>query len=358
LRGIVLTDPAFADRGKQHALVIAGRHGNEESGRMIAMALADWLVGRAGRAILGRQVVAILPDVNPDACLRDAYRHPSGPDVGGDLDEPEPLAESRFIDGVAQRLQPELLIDLHAMGHVGCTYDMTLYPEPRPYTEDDNLFHHVAAAMCAAGEGAGIPHLSHPMAWWDRIDTGVCARYYRQMKSLAMLTETAESNGPVHAQGLRIRSGLARIRAALRFGMRRHPKLPVAGYPNMLAIGGYHLGILAVGRDAAERRASRMAIWRNADHFAKIAPRDLPEEDRIKRIRIDYRGEPIALPIGVQVQVRHHAPPTRVRLGGTVVDRSDSHGFTHWRNGRTAFVAVVIPALRKGVHDVELEFGR
>lgn len=353
LCGAILTDPDRPAADKQHALIVAGRHGNEETGRMTALALIDWLLSPGGRATLRHQVVAVLPNVNPDACARDGYRHPSGPDVGGDLDTDEPLAESQFLDRIAQRLQPDLLIDLHAMGHVGCTYDMTLFPEPRPYTEDDNLFHQVATTMCEAGERAGLPHLSHPMRWWDAVDTGICARYYGQMKTLAMLTESAESNTVNHPLALRRRSALAKVKAALALGQRRHPKLLHAGYPTALVIGSYHLGLVALGRTASIRRRGRVALWQQRDHVVHVGSDGMPMADRHKCYRIEYRGPPLAHPLGLQVLVRHGQGPRQVTLAGKLLPPT---AISTWRYQGMTCVVVALPTLTTGTLRCEMHF--
>ncbi|KKL96851.1 hypothetical protein LCGC14_1840320, partial [marine sediment metagenome] len=41
---LTLTDPAAPAEDKQHVLIVASQHGSEESGRALALALADFAV--------------------------------------------------------------------------------------------------------------------------------------------------------------------------------------------------------------------------------------------------------------------------------------------------------------------------
>lgn len=350
LLAAVLTDPGTPAADKHHALIVAGRHGNEESGRGIALALLEWLLDD-GRELLAEFVITVLPNANPDACACDGYRHPTGPDVGGDLDQADPLPESRFIEALAEAHPPDLVMDLHACGHVGCSHDMALTPETRPYTEDATTFLLTCEAMCGAAQRrTGIPQLHHPMRWWDANDHGICARYYRRYKALAILTETAESNATAHPWPLRIASGLAKIQRGLEQARDRHPRLPQAGYATDLVLGGFHLGLVAIGCDAAARRTSRIAIWRRADDLTTLGADALPEDDLRKRIAIVNDGPAIAAPIGLQLQLRHAHAPRRLLVDGALTPPVAT-----WRDGPSTLVVAPLPQLRSGRTVVEFD---
>ena len=70
---VTITDPDVSDVDKQHALIVGGQHGNEESGRMVALATIDWLVTKAAAATRRKQVIAIMPNVSPDSCDVDEH---------------------------------------------------------------------------------------------------------------------------------------------------------------------------------------------------------------------------------------------------------------------------------------------
>lgn len=346
----VCADPAVDGDHLLNAVVVAGRHGNEESGRGIALACLDWALG-PGRAVLKTHRLAILADANPDAAEANVYHHPCGIDVVADLDEAEPIPESRFIADLLDAVPPDVLVDLHACGHVGCTHDLVLWPEQRAYTEDANTVHAVAAELCTAAQAAsGIPQLHHPMRWWSESDTGLCLRAYRGWKALALLIETAESDGPAHPWDLRIASGLAKIQRLLALGAERHPRLADTGYATDLVIGSYHLGLVAAGAGAAQRRASRVALWRQASNL-RIGYAAMPQADAVKQVVVEHSGTTIAMPCGVQVQVRHRDGPRRVTVDGIEVRPT-----AVWRQGGSTFVTVVLSGLEPGQHRIDLVF--
>jgi len=358
---VTVTDPGASDDRKQHVLIVAGQHGNEEGGRLLALAALDHLVSPAGRETRRRQKVAVFPCVNPDGAEADTHLTPAGTapnlDHGpGGAKTPEGIA----IEKVAWALGPELFIDMHSRGYAGASFDMVLYPAARVYTEDDNLLHAIAAEMTRAGEKAGIPQITHPLTWpgWsgpgpDEPSTTLFA--YRHFKSLVFLTETCEDNAVAYPAGDRVRSGLAKIRALLAYGNRRHPKLRYAGYPCYLVAGMFLSGIVAVGKTAAARRASRLAAWKNRDGFTKLE-RSAPEQPRHKRLTLEYGGEPLPDGIGVQTFARGRLKVKSVTLNGRRLSRSETDGYYAWYDGCSTFVVVATASLAAGKHEIEVRY--
>ena len=357
--GVTVADPAARPTGRQHVLVTAGQHGNEESGRLVALALLDWLVSPAAAETRGHQRIVVLPNVNPDGAEADSHGTPSG--VSPNLDHGPGGArspEGRAVELAAERLQPELYVDLHARGHSGCSYDMVLYPWTRNYTEDDNLCHAVAADAAAAGERAGVPHVTHPLTWWspDVDEPSTTLYMYRRFKSLVMLTENAESNEFSYPATVRAASGLARLKALLAWGNRRHPKLPYAGYPNLLVAGMFSCGVLAVGRDAAARRRSRVAAWREVAAFERVARRN-PEPPLAKTLEIKYTGRPLRA-IGFVLAAAGRLAPAAATWNGRALRRSETDGWFSWRDGRVTYAAIAVRNLPPGEHEATVQFRR
>ena len=52
---VTLSDLRYDDVDKQHVLVAAGQHGNEESARLVALKLLDYLLSPDGQPLLRRQ---------------------------------------------------------------------------------------------------------------------------------------------------------------------------------------------------------------------------------------------------------------------------------------------------------------
>jgi predicted deacylase len=358
---VTVTAPDVPDADKQHALLVAGEHGNEESSRMLALATLDWLVSRAGAPTRAKQKVVVLPCVNPDATDADSHLTPGGADpnldhgLGG-----AKTPEGRAVEAVAEELMPELLVNLHARGYTGCSYDMVLYPPVKDYTEDDNVHHAIAMEMAQAAERAGIPQVVHPLSWpgWGGSDPNYpgTSRYaYREFKSVSFLTETCEDNSVAYPAAERVRSGLAKIQVVLAHGNRRHPKLYYGGYPCQMVVGMFLAGIVAVGTTAAQRRASRVAAWRNRHEFRSL-DRYNPEKLKAKRLLLDYVGRPLPEGIGIQTFAKGRLAVKSVRIDGRRLKASQTDGHYTWHDGCATYVVAVIRDLRPGKYELSIRY--
>jgi hypothetical protein len=358
---VTLTDPAAREADKQHAMIVAGQHGNEESGRIIALALVDWLVG-AGRKTLRRQKIVVMPCVNPDGAMMDTYGTPAGVLPNHDHGpEGATIPEGIAVEAVARKLEPELFVDLHARGFAGYSHDMVLYPAPRPYTEDHNIFHAMAVEAAAAGERAGLPNVVHPLSWpgWIGSDdinapSTMCFAY-RNFRAIPFITETSEHNEVSPPLRLRASAGVARLAALLAWGERRHPCLFYAGYPCSLAAGMFHAGVASVGRTAAARRASRLGIWRNIDAWKKLSV-EMPERPAATRVLIEYAGEPLPHGAGIQIRVVGRRRIRRVAFDGRTLRPSETSGYIRWQDRCSTFVVVARPRFEPGAHEMVVEF--
>jgi hypothetical protein len=354
---VTVTDPDARPAEQQHVLITGGQHGNEESGRLVALTLLDWLVTPAAAAIRRQQRIVVLPNVNPDGAEADSHGTPAG--VEPNLDHGPDGAqtpEGRAVEELAERLQPELYVDLHARGQTGCSYDMVLYPWTRKYTEDDNLCHAIAAEMAAAGEQAGVPHMTHPLTWWtpETDEPSTTLYHYRRFKSLVMLTESAESNAVSYPKPLCAGSGLAKLQALLAWGNRRHPKLPWAGYPNLLVCGMFPCGVLAVGPDAAARRRSRVAAWREVGAFSRVALH-IPEEPLRKTLQVTYTGRPLPA-VGFVLCAAGRLVPVHATWNGRALPHAETDGYFFWHDGLVTYAAIAVPNLDPGEHEAAVQF--
>jgi len=358
-----ITDPRVKAKEKEHVLVVGGQHGNEESGRMVALKLIDWLVTKAGRETVQKQLVVVMPNVNPDGADYDIHGNVDGvhPNLDHNVASGPKTPEGRSVEAVARELRPEVFVDLHACGGTGCGVDMTLYPWTRVYTEDGRILHMIAEEMCAAGEKAGIPQTTFPMTWpgWgspepDREDPSSTLWHYLNFKSIVILTENTEHNEHSYPAALRAKTGLAKLKMLLAWGNRRHPKLPVAGYPCMLACSMFDRGVVAIGANAAERRESRLGIWRNAGAFRRIGLASPQEADR-KLLRIEYVGERLKTGAGFQTCAAGKLRAVSVKFDGRKLTNSLTRGYHQWTAGPATFVMAAVPDLKPGEHTVEIE---
>ena len=361
ISAITITDPTVRDELKQNALIVAGQHGDEESGRMVALGLADWLVSKAGAETRRKQKIVIIPNVNPDGADADTHLTPGGVRPNADHGPGGATSpEGKAVEIVAHELQPELFVDLHARGGAGCSYDMVLFPKPREYEEDGTLLHNIAAEMVRAGERTGIPHITHPLTWsgWggekgDEPSTTVFA--YRNFKSMVFLTENCESNPHAYPAAQRLRSGLARMKVLLAHGNGRDPHFYYEGYPVNL-IGMHSGGFVAWGRTAAERRRSRVAIWTHLDAIEMGVRAVNPEEARSKALRFAYRGPALTTGAGAQFRTGGRMAVASVSLDGRPLRRSETDGYYTWQDVCSTYVVAAMPVMEPGEHEIWIRF--
>lgn len=355
---VTLTDPSVRDELKQHVLIVAGQHGNEESGRLIALELMDRLLGEAHRDILRQQKIVVMPNVNPDGAEDDSHETPGG--VRPNMDHGPNGAttpEGRAVERIAKELTPDVFVDMHARGHAGCSYDMVLYPQTKSYTEDDNLFHQIAFEMAAAGERAGLPHITHPLSWWIAPpgDVGATTAWtYRDFKSIVMLTESTEDNGHGYPQALTAEVGVARVMALLACGQRRHPKLYYPGYPNAHVLGMFSTAVVAAGETAAERRRSRIGIWRQRQAFTSIGAK-LPELCDRKTVVVEYAGMALEHGLGLMHRVAGHRDVAEVRCCGRPLQPSETDGYYTYRDEVSTYVVAAFRNLEAGIKEVQID---
>jgi len=316
-------------------------------------------VTKAAATTRRKQKIAIMPLVNPDGADDDTYGNSRGvlPNrdhaIGG-----AKAPEGKAVEVVAEALQPELYIDLHACGGTGCHVDMVLYPEPKHFTQDDYFLHKIADEMVSAGEAAGIPQKTFPLAWWGASDMNgdsTTCYHYRRFKSLVLLTENTEHNLYSYAVRDRARAGLAKLQAALAWGNRRHPKLQYPGYPNQPSAGLFDRGLVAIGKTMAARRRSRIGIWRNVRKITKL-DYDLPIAPLAKTIRLEYAGERLRTGAGVQIAVRGKRKVVSARLNSRRLRKSATSGHTSWHAGAGTYTVIAIADLKPGEYLIEVEY--
>ncbi|MEX0746267.1 MAG: M14 family zinc carboxypeptidase [Phycisphaeraceae bacterium] len=353
-----LTDPTVDDAAKQCVLILAGQHGNEESARRVALSLIDALLDQRHRETLRRQRIVVVPNVNPDGTDNNTYATPDGvrPNMDHGPDGPT-IPEARAVQQIAHALMPDVFVDVHARGHAGCSYDMVLYPQTKSYTEDDNLFHAIAADMAVAGEAAGLPHITHPLTWWtpppeNTSSTTVFA--YEQFKSIVMLTESTEHDEVHYPRELTAAVGVARLEALLAWGNGHHPKLPYAGYPNQLVLGMFSRGVIATGATAAARRSSRVNIWRQRAHFHRIKA-DLPEQAMRKTVVTEYDGPPLEQGCGFMIRAAGLHDVASVQWSGRSLPRHETDGYIVYHDALSTYVIAAAPVLTPGTHSIEIE---
>jgi hypothetical protein len=362
LYSVTVTDPRVPPQDKQHVLVLAGQHGEEESGRMTALSLLEWLTHDQATAVRRSQKIVVMPNVNPDGAEADTSATAAGVNLNKDHAPSGPTSpEAKAVAQVAEELQPDAVADLHCRGFAGHSFDMVLYPWTRPYTEDGRCLARLAEEMAAAGEAAGLPHVVHPLTWpgwWENIpadqEPHTLSFMYRRFKSLCVLTETSESNQHCAPAALRQAVGLARLRALLDWGQRKHPGSYYPGYPLELVTNLTVLGITATGATAQQRRRSRVEIWRNAPAFRSLTT-DRPEAADRKRLRCCYQGPQFTAGAGLQFRTAGRWTVAGAQLNGRELAPSEVDGFLSWQDPCSTFVRANLPCLTAGDYELNVQ---
>ncbi len=298
-----ITDPEVADRNKQVALITALHGGPERTGPTTAMRVAEWLLSDEpeARKTRERQIVLLMPINNPYAFFEtDRFGNSTGidPYTGGGPQNwdfktmtykagdsvPEVQA---FLD-VVDKFQPEVHVDLHGTGlqeyRVDQLGDRTRYQGQTMFEVTGSAYSNyalrpwdwrVTEAMIAAGEQAGYPS--------DRYEADAQRAYWGPaMQPLYQFTWRGRPNfytaqyayARYHTMVSALEvgweaSGLARVQGMLNIGNSKWLSENRIGYPvdRVRSFIGHY--VTAWGRNAAERRRSRIELWGRQPEFTQ-----------------------------------------------------------------------------------------
>ena len=357
----VVTDPSSPGDDKQHALIVAGQHGGEESGRLGAIALARWLASDARDAAetRRRQLVTVIPCLNPDGALLDQRGNANGVNLNRQFD---PEAESREVEAghlmaLAEEFKPDTLADMHGLTSGGHD-DLILIGGHKHYTEDVRLHHELAREMVAGAEAEGFPMCAHPVDWsgWELNKPDCLVGYaYWRFHCISFLTEGDE--GTLDAERMAA-AGLARMKPLVCAGNRRHPWFGYGGYPNGILGGVVRLSVRAAGTTAAERRANRSEVWPEIRRLPKLGrKRGTGPKEEIELELTDGKaletGFAFArrLPAGSKVKAAAFD-------GCGLSEREAVPGYTTWSDGCSVFVQLSVERLDPGEHLGEIVLAR
>ena len=303
LHQLIITDSSVDDREKQVCILTALHGGPERTGTTTALHAIEWLLSNDPEAVetRKRQVVVFIPVINPEAFFdSDRFRNSKGidPYTGGGPDHwdlenlayrsgDKAPAVKAFLEQV-DRFRPEVILDLHGTGlqeyrpdQLG---DRTRYQGQTMFEVTGSAYSNyalrpwdwrVTEAMIAAGEAAGFPS--------DRYEADAQRAYWGpSLQPITRLTWRGRPNfytaqmayARYHTMlaALEIgweKSGLARIKGLLRIGNQAWPGENRVGYPvdRVRSYTGHF--VTAWGRNAAERRESRVELWRRQPEFTQ-----------------------------------------------------------------------------------------
>ena len=305
IKVVFVTDPDIPECEKQVAFVICGRHGQELGTRVIGPTVLDWLASDAGAETRRRQVVAVVPVANPDGCVREEFWAPND---GLSRTEEETIGE------LADRYHPDAVIDVHSWGGV-LDGEAMVAANTTGFGEDVAIYESMAAKMVESGAAKGYPFALHRMGRRGGYNNFYCGMCYERFHSLVFGLEVNHVALKPHQTA---ESGMAVIGAFLEAGNVTAAWEREPGYPNGVLLGEFWTSIRPMGRNAAERRESRCAIWRNRQGFT-VPKRECVPPSTIA-VKTEYSGEEACPPFALVSRIRRIPEVKSVRLNGREIE--------------------------------------
>lgn len=350
IKAVYITDKSVSLAEKEVAVVMGLRHGDEVGVVSAVSSLLDWLVSEGGAETRRRQLVIVIPVVNPDGFIKQEFGAPRDR-ISDD--------ERKIILPLILECQADLLLDIHSLDRGDLEAVITGHTT---HLGEDDLIHGLAACRMMEGAAvAGYPYVTHALgvqslAPWlstprpSNYDTPsynnwVCAPAYEQLHSLVMGMEVNDFYLNDDECG---KSGLAAIIPLLELGNTRSSWEFASGYPNRIIRGNMLISLRAAGQSAAVRRESRMEIWQKRD-FLTDPIRMLPSQNRIKA-KVEYSGEPLSSAFSICCRIRGNPAINGVSLNGIKTDYYSS------TDNCSTFVFVDVPPAVAGTYEVSIDF--
>jgi len=171
-----------------------------------------------------------------------------------------------------------------------------------------------------------------------------CGPAYMKWHSLVFGMET--NHGAILNAGDLAKSGMVPCASLLKMGSGRFPWEKDPGYPVNILHGDFRVSIRPVGNTAAERRASRIRIWGERNHF------DYPQRERIDSdstiARVRYFGDDLPMEFALCLRMRQKHIQS-VSIGGKETD------FETFRDRCSTFVYIPIRMKMAGVLEVAIK---
>ena len=334
IKAVYVTDKSVPASEKQVAIVVCGRHGNELGQRVVGNALLEWLSSAEGAETRRRQLVIVVPVANPDGCVRNEFLAPH---------DGLSRVEQNTIAALAQRHQPDAVIDVHSLKHTDV--EAILTANTSDAGEDIFVHRMLAKNMAESAARQGYPFLIESVdlaGGYNNFFSGMC---YERFHSIAFGMEVNHGSlGPREAA----ESGVAAIKALLDAGNIRHPWELYTGYPNSILAGDFFSSVRAVGRNPAERRASRSELWQHRKSFAPL--KRVVLDDGTINVVAAYSGEPLSCGFSMTCRTRGFPESAKARLNGEPVDVSCTY-----RDNCSTYVCVDINRLEQGEYELSVE---
>jgi hypothetical protein len=389
---IFVTNRDIADELKQIAVITAARHGQEFGARVLAPEILRFLTSDEAKKIRDTQIVIVVPVVNPEGFVANKFCSSRT-----SLTKTERL----ILGSLFRTYQPDMIIDYHSLGaESGSKYDIgdmevILPANTTRWAMDEQIHLNVAQRMVDAAEEAGWPYEIHTledlatyyfgerevgnMPWsslkekmfllhmqdsYDNYDIPeeavlnalvpqegqntytnyTCGPAYMKWHSLVFGMET--NHGAITDAGDLAKSGMVPCAALLKMGSGRFAWEKDVGYPVNILHGDFRVSIRPVGNTAAKRRASRIRIWGERNHF-NHPQRDMIDLDTTAA-RVRYFGDDLPMEFALCLRMRQNHISS-VNIGEKEID------FETFRDRCSTFVYIPLTMERAGVLEVKVK---
>lgn len=265
----VITNTKIDGTDKQHVMIISGQHGSEESGRSIALGFIDFLLSEDSLAkqMLDKIEFAIVPSCNPDGAQLNTYKNSKDVDIAHihEFDKDPVSPDGLGVWNFAKEFKPELFIDIHGLAG-GSMYDRVWMDAQHNFSTNHFYMTKMGEAATLSAEKAGFPccETKTPEV------LGEASKSKRLGEKLSYLMSTLSFGVEAIEQYYTIKewvpAGLARLKTLVQFGLTDEHGLGFSGFSNALISGNRICGLLAYGKNASERRESRIALTQLLKH--------------------------------------------------------------------------------------------
>jgi hypothetical protein len=335
---IFITDENVPIENKQIAVVTLGRHGQELGTRVVGPEIIRYLCNSDAEEIRKAQLVIVVPVVNPEGFAANEFRSSMT-----SLTKTERLV----LGGLFKEYRPDMMIDFHSLGKTaGSKYDrgdmeVIIPANTTRWAMDEQIHQYVAQEMQRAAASEGWPYEIHTledlatyyfgdtkignMPWTylkekvyllhmqdaydhyhipeeDQYTNYTCGPAYLKWHTLVFGMET--NHYALSRAGDIALSGLAPCSALLKMGCTRFPWEKDKGYPVNNLHGDFRISVRPLGKNASERRASRIRIWNERNNF-NLPQREMTDrETTIARVR--YFGWNLPMEFALCLRMRQN----------------------------------------------------
>jgi hypothetical protein len=377
---VFITNENVPNEDKQIAVVTLGRHGQELGARVVGPEIIRYLCSSDAEEIRKTQVVVVVPVVNPEGFVLNEFRSSMT-----SLTKTERLV----LGSLFKEYPPDMMIDFHSLGKTaGSKYDrgdmeVIIPANTTRWAVDEQVHQYVAQEMKKAAESEGWPYEIHTledlatyyfgdtkmgnMPWTylkekvyllymqdsydnydipqeDQYTNYTCGPAYLKWHTLVFGMET-NHHALSRADDI-ASSGLIPCIRLLKMGCTRLPWEKDKGYPVNILHGDFRISIRPLGKNASERRASRIRIWNERNHF-NLPQRELVDpETTIARVR--YFGWNLPMEFALCLRMRQNKIHS-------ITTRGKEVQFETFKDSCSAFVYVPMVMEKAGIIELTIK---